>query len=155
MTRIITIFILLITTNAFALKDDLHQAIEMGVHGTSFQANRITVAAENLANESSTGSTPGANPYARKLIFAKNKFNRRLGTNVVTVKKYSLDKKDFPLRYSPRHPAADANGYVKMPNVNRDIERADAAEAQRTYEANLGIIETSRSLIKTTLEAIK
>ena len=90
-----------------------------------------------------------------KLIFAKNKFNRRLGTKVVTVKKYALDKSDYPLRYNPQHPAANAQGYVKVPNVNRDIERADASEAQRTYEANLGLIEISRSLIKTTLEAIK
>jgi flagellar basal-body rod protein FlgC len=116
----------------------------------------MTVAAENLANESSTSINPGGDPYRRKILFATNRYDKKLGTNVVVVKKYDTDKKTpFELKYDPNHPAADLSGYVKLPNVMRDIERADVSEAQRTYEANLGVVEVSRSMIQKTIDAIK
>jgi flagellar basal-body rod protein FlgC len=59
------------------------------------------------------------------------------------------------MRYDPTHPSANANGYVKMPNVRKLVEMADASEAQRAYEANLGVVEMSRSMIQKSLEAIR
>ena len=52
-----------------------------------------------------------------------------------------------PHTRNPSHPAADANGYVKMPNVNPLVELMDMKEAQRSYEANLGVIQVSRSML--------
>ena len=138
-----------------ALEDDLQKAIEIGGHGSKFQAERLKVAAENLANENSTSQTPGGDPYRRKIIFAKNRYDRRLRTYVVTTKKVDVDKTPFTVKYDPNHPGADLNGYVKLPNVQKEIEKADSGEAQRSYEANLSIMEMSKTMMQKTLEAIK
>jgi flagellar basal-body rod protein FlgC len=137
-----------------AFADNLKQAVEIAAHGTIFQAERLKIAAKNLANEDSTGATPGADAYRRKVIFANNKYNAKLGTRVITTKKVDVDNSDFLMKFDPHHPAANAEGYVKYPNVTREIERADASEAQRGYEANLSVIEVSNSLMNKTVEAI-
>lgn len=152
---VLFIMITIPISSALALEDSLEKAVEIAVHGTKFQAARMTVAAENIANESSTAMTPGGDPYRRKIIFAKNNYDKRLKTNVVSVRKYDVDKRPFQLKYDPQHPAADLNGYVKLPNIHNEIERADASEAQRTYEANLGVVEVSRSMIQKTVDAIR
>ena len=149
------IVICLISSPSFAEGDSLQNAMDIAINGTKFQAERMTVAAENLANESSTSMAPGGDPYRRKVIFAENKYDKTRGMNLIRVRKYDVDKTPFVLKYDPQHPAADLNGYVKLPNVMRDIERADASEAQRTYEANLGVIEVSRSMMQKTIDAIK
>ncbi len=135
--------------------DSLKQAIEISAHGNAFQSERLKVAAENLANKDSTSSTPGGDPYRRKVIFASNVYNKNIKTNLLHVKKVAVDKSEFILRYDTNHPAANAKGYVKYPNIIPEIERADAMEAQRAIEANLGVIEISNSLIQKTIEAIK
>lgn len=149
------ILVTLHTSSVFALEDSLEKSVQIAVHGTKFQAARMTVAAENIANESSTAVTPGGDPYRRKIVFAKNKYDKHLKTNVVSVRKYDVDKRPFQLKYDPQHPAADLNGYIKLPNIHNEIERADASEAQRTYEANLGVVEVSRSMIQKTVDAIR
>ena len=59
------------------------------------------------------------------------------------------------MKYDPSHPAADARGYVKMPNVNPMLEMMDMREAQRSYEANLGIIEMSRAMLMHTVDLLR
>ena len=147
--------ILLCSRTALALEDDLKKSIEIAAHGTKFQSERMKVAAENMANEDSTSVRPGGDPYRRKIVIAKNTYDKNLKTNVLVTQKVGFDKSDFILKYDPSHPAADNEGYVKLPNVNRLIERADASEAQRSYEANLSIIEMSNSLMQKTVEAIR
>ena len=65
------------------------------------------------------------------------------------------DKSPFKTEYDPGNPAADATGYVKMPNVDPLIEALDLREAQRAYQANLNIIEASRDKQSRTLELLK
>jgi flagellar basal-body rod protein FlgC len=55
----------------------------------------------------------------------------------------------------PGHPGADENGYVKMPNVNGMVESMDMREAQRSYEANLNLIQASRRMITQTIEILR
>ena len=62
---------------------------------------------------------------------------------------------DFRLDYDPGHPAADADGYVRRPNVDTLVEAMDMREAQRAYEANLNVIETARAMEQRTLDLIK
>ena len=82
--------------------------------------------------------------------------DRKLGEKVVVVDKIAQDhKKPFPTKYMPDHPGADKNGYVKMPNVDPLIEAMDMQEAQRSYEANLGMIEQSRSMILQTIDILR
>jgi flagellar basal-body rod protein FlgC len=59
------------------------------------------------------------------------------------------------MEYDPSHPAADAAGYVKRPNVDTLIESMDMREAQRAYEANLNVIETARAMESRTLDLLK
>lgn len=139
----------------YALNDQLQQTIDIAAAGSRFQAERLKVAAENMANEESTSMQAGGNPYRRKIVFAKNKYNKQLKTNVITISKVGIDNSPFILKYSPNHPAADLNGYVKYPNIHKEIERADASEAQRGYEANLSVIEMSKSMMSKTIDVIK
>jgi flagellar basal-body rod protein FlgC len=65
------------------------------------------------------------------------------------------DQSEFKTEYDPGHPSADANGYVKLPNVNTLIESLDMRSAQRAYEANLNVIETARAMELRTLDLIR
>ena len=55
----------------------------------------------------------------------------------------------------PDHPAADDQGYVRMPNINSLIEMMDMREATRSYEANLGMVEQSRDMMLRTIDMIR
>lgn len=155
--KIILSYLLIIFSlkNISALEDDLLKSIEIASSGNKFQAERLKIATENLANEHSVGASPGELPYRRKVIFGKNNYDRKIKAHLLKVKKYSTDKSPFKFRYDPNHPSADMQGYVKLPNVDRNIERADASEAQRSYEAGVSVIEVSKSMIQRTLELIK
>ena len=153
--QFITILLLLLPMSSWALEDSLQKAIEVASQANNIQSERLKIVAENLANELSTSDTPGGNPYRRKIMFVENKYDKHKKVNLLRVKKYSEDKSDFNIKYEPSHPAADINGYVKMPNIRREIERSDASEAQRAYEANLEVIATSRSMMQKNLEVIR
>jgi flagellar basal-body rod protein FlgC len=65
------------------------------------------------------------------------------------------DDADFTLRYEPSHPAADQNGYIKMPNVNPLIEMSNMREAARSYEANLSMLDKARDMRRQLVELLK
>ena len=81
--------------------------------------------------------------------------DRELGAELVTVNKRTVDRSEFGKRYDPGHPGANAQGYISLPNVNGLIEAIDMKEAQRSYEANLNMIETVRTMINRTIEIIR
>src|SRR3954453_11003651 len=97
---------------------DLNKALNIAARGMDVQTTRLRVIAENLANQDTTGSTPGADPYRRKTVSFENRVDRALGTETVRVKEIGQDKSVFAQRYDPSHPAANAQGYVKTSNVN-------------------------------------
>jgi flagellar basal-body rod protein FlgC len=153
--RFIFLLFIIFSNNVLALEDNLLKSIEVSASGTKFQAERLKLAAENLANEDSVSTQPGGNPYRRKIVFAKNIYDKKLKTRLVKVKKYDFDKSPFKMKYDPNHPSADLNGYVKLPNVEKIIEKADATESQRSYEANLGMIDISKQLINKTIDSMR
>ena len=59
------------------------------------------------------------------------------------------------MKFMPDHPGADASGMVQMPNVDPLIEMMDMREAQRTYEANLGLVEQSKSMVMQTIDILR
>ena len=85
----------------------------------------------------------------------KTEFDRQLRANVVELGKILKDESEFELRYEPGHPAANGDGYVQMPNVNMLIEAVDMREAQRSYEANLNVIDATRRMMQRTLEILR
>ncbi|MBW8880110.1 MAG: flagellar basal body rod protein FlgC, partial [Asticcacaulis sp.] len=108
------------------------------------QQARMRVVAENIANADSTGRTAGSDPYRRQTpVFTAAPIDGATGVKLAQV---VPDMTDFTLEYDPSHPAADAQGYVKKPNVDPLIETMDMREAQRAYEANLNVIETARAM---------
>ncbi len=138
------------------MNSELYNAMHISATGMRAQGTRVRVVTENVANADTTGDTPGADPYVRQTIRFKNELERELGVRSVKVDEIGTDRKTpFPEKYIPDHPAADERGYVKMPNVNMLIELMDVREAQRSYEANLGMIEQARSMILRTIDLLR
>lgn len=127
------------------------------ISGSALQAQtvRMRIIAENVANAATTPSAPNEKPYQRQIVTFKNEFDRALGVSKVKVSGISKDNTSFVKKYDPSHPAADAQGYVLTPNVSQVVEIADMREAQRSYEANLGVIEASRLMLLRTIDLLK
>ncbi|MBK18603.1 MAG: flagellar basal body rod protein FlgC [Rhodospirillaceae bacterium] len=130
---------------------DLVKSIKISAAGMKVQGARLKIIAENIANADSMASQKGGIPYQRKIVNFHNVLDRELGTHLVKIRNYDVDKAEFRKQYDPGHPAADKDGYLKMPNVNALIEMMDMREAQRSYEANLRIIQVSKSMIQRTI----
>jgi flagellar basal-body rod protein FlgC len=134
---------------------DLDRALRIAASGMDIQTRRLRVVAENLANRDTTAETPGGDPYRRKTVTFANRFDRELGANTPKVRRIGTDPREFNSRFDPSHPAADNRGYVKTPNVNSTIEIMDMREAQRTYSANLSVLEVTRGMLTRTIEAMR
>jgi flagellar basal-body rod protein FlgC len=134
---------------------DLSTSLQISAAGMDAQTARIKVIAENLANQSSTGSTPGADAYRRRTVSFQNRLDKALGVETVSVKKVGVDKSEQQLRFDPSNPGADKNGYVKTPNVNSFVELMDMRDAEQSYSANLNVASTTRNMLNHTLDLLK
>jgi flagellar basal-body rod protein FlgC len=134
---------------------DFLKSISIAASGLRAQAGRMRVISENLANADSTAQTPGAEPYRRRIPTFRSEIDRALDARVVAMGRVRNDPTDFRVKYEPGHPAADATGHVRYPNVNSLIEMTDMREAQRSYEANVNVIGATRRMIQRTLEILK
>ena len=134
---------------------DLDKALRISAAGMAAQSTRLRVVAENLANRDSTGESPDADPYRRRTVTFADRLDRAAGARTVGVSRIGQAPGEFPRRYDPSHPAADGQGYVKTPNVDSLIEVMDMREAQRSYSANLSVLETTRAMLTRTIEALR
>jgi flagellar basal-body rod protein FlgC len=134
---------------------DIYKAMSVSASGMKAQAARLKTISENLANADSTGETPGDLPYRRKVVIFQNVLDRQMGVDTVRVAKIDVDRSEFERRYDPSHPSADADGYVLKANVNPLIETMDMREAQRSYEANVAVIEASRTMLTRTIDILR
>ena len=134
---------------------DFLKSMAIAASGLKAQSGRMRVIAENIANADSTAQRPGADPYRRKIPTFRSEVDRSLQAQTVAMGKVRTDQTDFRTKYEPGHPAADANGYVKYPNVNSMLEMTDMREAQRSYEANLNVIGATRRMIQRTIDLLK
>ena len=146
--------------------DPLNAIASIAASGMRAQAERLRVVSENVANADSTGSTPGADPYRRKTISFGEMVAGGAGTGIgmggaagadvgVRVTDIGRDMTDFVMKYDPGNPAADARGFVKMPNVNPIIEMADMREAARSYEANVNMLSEGRKMEQQMIDLLK
>jgi flagellar basal-body rod protein FlgC len=131
------------------------KSMAIAASGLRAQAGRMRIISENIANADSTPSSPGADPYRRKVPTFRSEMDRALGASLVDLGKTQTDTSDFRLRYEPGHPAADKDGNVKYPNVNPLIEMTDMREAQRSYEANINVIGATRRMLQRTIDILK
>lgn len=143
---------------------DFFNAMDISTTGIIAQRYRMNVVAENLANMESTRTENGG-PYRRKQVVmsavdGNNSFlDILMGAQSPTPKLSGAritevvdDPTPFKNVHRPGHPDADANGYVKMPNVNAIIEMGDILMATRAYEANITAFSTAKSMIAKVME---
>lgn len=135
--------------------DDINSAMQIAAAGLRAQSARIRVTAENIANANSTAEAPGLDPYRRQVPVFSSYMDEQTGAELVKLSRVTLDPTAFTLRFDPNHPAADENGYIALPNVNPLVEMMDLREAQRSYEANLGALDTMRSMASSTLRILE
>ena len=134
---------------------DLFKVLHISAAGLDAQNARMRTVAENLANADSLPTTPDEDPYRRKMVSFRNVLDRTLGARTPKADRVVQDASEFGKRHDPQHPAADADGYVAIPNVNPLIEVMDMRQAQRSYEANLGVIEIAKSMISRTIDILR
>ena len=134
---------------------DFLKSIAIAASGLRAQAGRMRVIAENVANADSTAQRANGEPYRRKVASFRSEMDRTLEARVVSLGRVQTDPTDFRVKYEPGHPAADANGNVRYPNVNSLIEMTDMREAQRSYEANINVISATRRMLQRTIEILK
>src|SRR5262245_19863503 len=134
---------------------DFSKSMAVAASGMRAQTERMKIIAENIANANSTSPTPGGDPYRRKIATFKSEFDRELGTTMVNAGKPVNDRKDFRSQYDPGNPNADAQGYVKLPNVDSLVEIMDMREAQRSYEADLTVMDSTKQMLAKTVDLLK
>ena len=135
--------------------DNLTATFSVAGSGLFAQSQRILIASENLANAESTGNSPGANPYTRKVISFESELDEASGATLVEVGDTELDSSPYRFEKMPGNPAADQSGYVKLPNVNMLVELSDIREATRSYDANVQVVKQARDLITMTIDLLK
>jgi flagellar basal-body rod protein FlgC len=134
---------------------DLTKTLKVSAAGMQAQNARMRTIAENLANADSLAESPGADPYRRKMLTFKNALDRATGVQLVRPERVVRDQSEFQKRFDPNHPGADAEGYVLAPNVNSLIEVMDMRQAQRSYEANLSVIEVAKTMLLRTIDILR
>jgi flagellar basal-body rod protein FlgC len=134
---------------------DLTKTFAIAFSGVSAESARLKVIAENMANADSTAQTPGGEPYRRKLVTFRDVFDRSAGVETVRANRVVTAGGAFGRRYDPGNPAADADGYVLTPNVNPLTELMDMREAQRSYDANLNVIDAAKSMLSRTIDLLR
>ncbi|AZS79213.1 MULTISPECIES: flagellar basal body rod protein FlgC [Achromobacter] len=120
----------------------------------SAQSQRMNVSASNMANADSVVG-PDGQPYrARQVVFQVNPApGQALGQEIGGVRVAGVIQDPSPLKqvYDPKHPLADAQGYISMPNVDPVAETVNMIAASRSYQANVEVLNTAKSLMQKTL----
>ena len=134
---------------------DFSKSMSVAASGMRAQTERMKIIAENIANANSTSPTKGGDPYRRKIATMTNSFDRELGANMVVAGKPDTDKSEFHSQYDPGNPNADSKGYIKLPNVDSLVEIMDMREAQRSYEADLTVMDSTKQMLAKTVDLLK
>lgn len=138
-------------------------AMNSSATGLTMQRLRMDLISQNIANVNTTKTKDG-NPYRRRVMLieekSSNSFSSILSNNInssssgngVKVSKIVEDKTPFNKVYDPGHPDADEEGYLNMPNVNIVTEMVNMISASRSYEANVTVMNSSKSMAMKALE---
>jgi flagellar basal-body rod protein FlgC len=134
---------------------DFSASMAVAASGMRAQSDRMKTIAENIANANSASATAGGEPYRRKIATVTSEFDRELNASVVHSGEPIADMSDFRSQYDPGNPQADKQGYVKLPNVNSLVEIMDMREAQRSYEADLTVMDATKAMLARTVDLLK
>ncbi|MBI5660355.1 MAG: flagellar basal body rod protein FlgC [Nitrosomonadales bacterium] len=114
------------------------------------QAQRLNVVASNLANADSTTGADGKPYRAKQVVFSATPMGGQAGAGV-KVAAVVEDAAPMKVVYDPKHPMADGQGYVTLPNVNVVDEMVNMISASRSYQNNVDVMNASKSLLLKTL----
>lgn len=136
----------------------MYGSLDIPASGLIAQRTRLEAITANIANQHTISDAQGRNvPFARRMVFfapgdpaATDPSARSLGVHVESIKK----DPSFTLRYEPGNALADADGYVKYPDINPVFEMMNMYEAQRAYEANLAAAEATKTMMAQALRLI-
>lgn len=134
---------------------DYIKSLAIAASGLHAQLGRMRIITENIANADSVATTPGGDPYRRKVVTFRSELDSTLGADVVKLGRVQPDNADFTIKHEPGNPAADANGNVKYPNVNTLVELSDLRDAQQSYESDLNVITATRRMLQRTIDILK
>jgi flagellar basal-body rod protein FlgC len=134
---------------------EFSKSLTVAAAGLKAQSGRMRIIAENIANADSAPASAGAQPYRRKIPTFTSHLDDETGARLVEAGRVRRDPSAFRTKYEPGNPAANARGEVQMPNVNAVIENMDLREAQRSYEANLNMVTSTRKMLAQTLAILK
>lgn len=141
----------------------IFNSMQINASGLTLERLKMDTISTNIANVNTTRTEAGG-PYKRKeVLFQENLSNmkNKLSGKVekrstgVKVTGISEDNENLNHIYDPTHPDADEDGYVMMPNVNMVDEMIALINTQRSYEANVTALNTSKSILKKALEISK
>lgn len=141
----------------------IFNSMQINASGLSLERLKMDTISTNIANVNTTRTEEGG-PYLRKeVIFEENlkkemdQLNGRVEDKSFGVKVIGIEENEDNLKmvYDPEHPDADEDGYVMMPNVNMVDEMIALINAQRSYEANITALNSSKSILKKALEISK
>ena len=140
---------------------NISQAFSIPASGLDAQRERLNIISSNLANVDST-QTPEGGPYRRRdVVFAAapldGRFESALNAEMDAAKQVKVsqivhDARAFKKVFEPSHPGADAEGYVLYPNVNAMEEMVNMISALRSYEANVTVLNSIKSMALKALE---
>ena len=131
------------------------KSMDIAASGMQAQSERLKLIAQNVANANSVSTEANGLPYRRKTISFKSVFDKEMGVEKVVIDKIGTDNSAYVQKYDPGNPTANAQGYVLLPNVNTLIEMTDMREAKAAYQANLSVIEMTKTMVARTLELLR
>ena len=141
----------------------IFNSMKINASGLTLERLKMDIASTNIANVNTTRTEEGG-PYRRKevvfqesLLNARNNITGQMEKKSFGVKVTEImeDDENFKIIYDPNHPDADEDGYVMMPNVNMVDEMISLIKTQRSYEANITALNTSKNILKKALEISK
>lgn len=117
----------------------------------SAQSQRLNVVASNLANADAVAGPDGQSYKARQVVFQTVPMGPE-GTAGVSVKQVIESNSPGRKVHDPNHPSADAQGYVTHSNVNPVEEMVNMISASRSYQNNVEVMNTAKTLLLKTLQ---
>lgn len=136
-------------------------SLNIGGSALTAQRFRMDVISENIANVDTTRTENGT-PYARKMVVMQERINsfsdilrnseKKTVGQGVEITSVQEDNKAFKLVCDPSHPDADADGYVRYPNIDMVKEMMDMMSASKSYEANVTTINAIKTMAASALQ---
>jgi flagellar basal-body rod protein FlgC len=136
----------------------MYGALDISTSGLIAQRTRLEAITANIANRNTLTDAQGRNiPFARRVVYfapgdpsSANPEAKAMGVHVASIGQVNA----FTLKHDPDDPLADADGYVKYPDINPVFEMMNMYDAQRAYEANLSAAEATKTMVAQALRLI-